>query len=119
MDVARPTTTMEKSPELRKSLKEDSEFKFFDSLGNAFDVVTIYVDRYKKKHKNEDLKEIREGKNRFYECLERFKQSGYAPKGKINPESLKRFDEFKNLDWSIDINIEEVKNYIHSLRPKK
>lgn len=110
---------MEKSPELKKKLEEDAEFRFFDSIGNALEVVDTYQSLYERSPKTEYLKKLQESKTEFYRRLDEFKESNYTPKGKINPDSLSKFDEFKSLDWSIKENVEKVKQYINSLKPKK
>lgn len=79
--------------------------------------IDTYVS-FSKKHP-ELLQEIPEMKERFYNKLEEFKKSGYAAKGKINPESMEGLYEFQNLDWCVGENIEKVKSYIHSLMSRK
>jgi hypothetical protein len=109
---------MAKSPELIKKLEEDAEFRFFDSLGNALFNAETYQDSYQRAKKQETLIELQKSKERFYERLDKFKKSGYKPKGKINPESLEKFAEFKSLDWSKSETMETIKEYILSLKPE-
>ena len=107
---------MKKSPELDKQLKEDVEFKLFDSIGNALDAVETYVVLYKRNKEQKYLQKIQDVKEEFYRCLKEIKNSSFTPKGKINPESLEKFDEFKDLDWSKEETIEKIKEYLQSLR---
>ncbi|HIH43398.1 TPA: hypothetical protein HA246_07195 [Candidatus Woesearchaeota archaeon] len=109
---------MGKSPELEKRLQEDAELKFFDSLGNTLFLAETYAVLYGTKHREDNLLAIKRAKDEFYRRLEEFQSSGYNPKGKLNLEALKKFDEFKTLDWSVDANIEKVKEYMATLRPE-
>lgn len=107
---------MAKSPELIKKLEEDAEFRFFHSLGNALFNAETYQDLYGRTKKPEILEELQKSKERFYERLDKFKKSGYKPKGKINPESLEKFAEFESLDWSKSETMEGIKEYLLSLK---
>lgn len=108
---------MGKSPELIKKLEEDAEFRFFDSLGNALFNAETYQDSYERTKKQETLIELQKSKDRFYERLDKFKKSGYKPKGKINPGSLEKFEEFKSLDWARSETMETIKEYMNYLKP--
>ena len=110
---------MEKSPESKKHLEEDAEFRFFDKFGNAIDALDTFVSIYQRKLKQEILEDIQRLKDEFYRDLENFEKSGYTSKGKINPDSLKKFYEFKDLDWTVEDSIEKIKKYIESLKPEK
>lgn len=110
---------MEKSPELKKALEEDAEFKFFDLLGNALEVVDTYLALYERNSKREYLEKLQKAKVKFYKLLNEFRKSGFKPKRKINLDSLNKFDEFKALDWSIRENLEKVKRYFYSLKSEK
>ncbi len=107
---------MTKSPELIKKLEEDAEFRFFDSLGNALFNAETYQDSYERTRKPETLIELQKSKERFYKRLDEFNKSGYKPKGKINPNSLEKFKEFRDLDWARSETMETVKEYLLSLK---
>jgi len=107
---------MAKSPKLENSLEKDAEFRFFDTFGNILDAVETYGVIFRKRHSLEILKKIKGLKNQFYREINNFKGSCYVPKGKIKPNSLKKLDDFRNLNWAVQERIEKIKKYINSLK---
>ena len=57
-------------------------------------------------------------KKKFYSQVEHFWDAGYDPKGLIDKESVNKLNNYKSLEWTIEDNVENIKTYLHSLKPK-
>ena len=88
----------------------------FHFLGNDLNVAETLALIYREKHEDEILSKLNQAKEKFYEHLDKLIEDGFTPKGKITTDSLKRFYDFRNYEWTKDKTIEEIKRYLLSLR---
>lgn len=61
------------------------------------------------------LENVDVAKISFYDALEKFMRSEYAPTEKINKETLEKLFEYKNLDWKDKNTLEEIIDYFKSI----
>ena len=107
---------MQLTQDLAQKIREDPEGMFFDVLGNMLFAAETYADSYHKHPRLEIRTDINRAQRKFYERLEFFLSTGFEPKGNITPEALQKFNDYRTTDWTVKDKLEQVKEYLCSLK---
>lgn len=105
--------------DLEKRLKENAEFAFQHYFGNALNGVLGYATLL---NESEDcakrakwLETCQLSKEKFYRTVDEFLESDFTPKGKINRETIRRFYDFRELNWTNMDTVNTIRDYYSSL----
>ena len=105
-------------PKRQEKTKHRDNARFFTVLENALTLVDIYLTAYQQTQRDDARNEVVRVQEKFYLRLDELIKSGEMPE-ECTADALRKFYDFKQLDWTAQQNFNAVNNYFLSLKPEE
>ncbi|MBI4141464.1 hypothetical protein HY484_00905 [Candidatus Woesearchaeota archaeon] len=101
----------------QKRIETDAHFRVYHTLHQSLDHLTFGIEEVRECVPSELIAETRYAKDAFYQTFDWIKQSGDFQRTNIPRAVIKKLDDIRNLDWSVQKTLDEVYACLETFKP--